>query len=116
MRLVIAFTVGLSLCLATFLIPVATSANSSTSVIATDQYLLVGQLPNQVASGDTTRNSTVLWARSSNPGPIVFFVSTEPSFTHPGLVHTLQSEVTEITQPVKVHVNGLRPGPVRRAL
>jgi phosphodiesterase/alkaline phosphatase D-like protein len=77
-------------------------------VIATDQYLLVGQLPNQVASGDTTRNSTVLWARSSNPGPIVFFVSTEPTFTHPGLVHTVQSEVTEITQPVKVHVNGLR--------
>ena len=110
MRLVIALTVALSLCWAAFLIPVATSADSSTAVIAMDQYLLVGQLPNQVASGDTTRNSTVLWARSSNPGPIVFFVSTEPSFTHPGLVHTVQSEVREITQPVKAQVNGLRPG------
>jgi len=37
-------------------------------------------VPNGVASGETTRTSTVLWARAEQAGTILFELSTDPTF------------------------------------
>lgn len=65
-------------------------------------------LPNAVASGDTTQTATVLWARSSAPGTLVFEISTKPNFRP--VVLTLSAVVTDPSIPVKVMVNHLTPG------
>lgn len=65
-------------------------------------------LINGIASGDTTQQSTVLWARSSTLGDVTFEYSTDPKF------RTVDAEilatVTDTAVPVKVNVNKLQPG------
>jgi len=65
----------------------------------------VAQLPNGIASGDTTQNSTVLWTRSYFAGEVRFEYSTDANFgTIAGSRHTT---VTDPLQPVKVEITGL---------
>jgi 5'/3'-nucleotidase SurE len=61
---------------------------------------------NGVASGDTTQNSTVLWARSLAPGEISVFYAIKDDLGLPTLV---TAEVTDINQPVKIELTGLNP-------
>lgn len=61
-----------------------------------------------VASGDTTRNATVLWTRSTLPGEVTFEYSTSPNFAT--ILGTQTAEVTNPLVPVKVTVTGLDPG------
>ncbi len=65
-------------------------------------------LPNGVAAGDTTANSTVLWTRSTVPGPVTFEVAFTPLFFFPIAERTV--EVTDAAKPVKVQIDGLLPG------
>ncbi|MEA5553739.1 phytase [Anabaena cylindrica UHCC 0172] len=58
-----------------------------------------------IASGDTTQNSTVLWARSIFLGEVTFEYSTDPNFTT--IAGTKTANVTDINLPVKVAVDGL---------
>ncbi len=68
-----------------------------------------GEIPvNAIASGDTTQNSTVLWARSIFPGQVKFEYSTDPNFN--AIAGTKTISVTNINQPVKVEVAGLQAG------
>ncbi|MBD2199935.1 MULTISPECIES: 5'/3'-nucleotidase SurE [Calothrix] len=63
---------------------------------------------NGIASGDTTHNSTVLWARSIFPGKVKFEYSTDANFS--AITGTKTINVTNINQPVKVNVGGLQAG------
>jgi 3-phytase/alkaline phosphatase D len=68
-------------------------------------------LPNGVASGDTTSNSTVLWTRSTAPGTVRFEYSTSPTF---GAIAgtqtaTVANSAEGINTPVKVNISGLTP-------
>ncbi|MDX2131231.1 MAG: alkaline phosphatase D family protein [Planctomycetota bacterium] len=65
-------------------------------------------LPNGVAAGDTTQNSSVLWTRSTVLGPVNFEVSTTPDFST--IIGSFQRTVTDATLPVKVDVANLTPG------
>lgn len=65
-------------------------------------------LPNAIASGDTTQTSTVLWARSSLPGNLIFEVSTKRNFK--SIVHIASREVTDTSVPAKVLVTNLTAG------
>ncbi|MEA5504628.1 5'/3'-nucleotidase SurE [Halotia wernerae UHCC 0503] len=68
-----------------------------------------GEIPvNAIASGDTTQNSTVLWARSIFPGEVTFEYSTDANFS--AIAGTKIASVTNINQPVKVEVAGLQAG------
>jgi len=64
-------------------------------------------LPNGVASGDTTQNSTVLWTRSNNLGQVLFEYSTDPNFTT--IAGSATATVTDPTLPVKVNIASLNP-------
>src|SRR5207253_310485 len=64
-------------------------------------------LPDGIASGDTTANSTVLWAHSTAPGTVRFTYGTDPTFRH--AQGSLAAQVTDPAQPVKVQVTGLAP-------
>jgi phosphodiesterase/alkaline phosphatase D-like protein len=64
-------------------------------------------VPNGVAAGDTTQTSTVLWARGTTVGPVLFECSTDPAFSTDLLTATVT--VTDVLQPVKVQVTGLSP-------
>ena len=64
-------------------------------------------LPNGVASGDTTQNSTVLWTRSNFTGAVQFEYSTSPTFDT--IAGSQTAIVTDPLQPVKVSVAGLTP-------
>jgi len=64
-------------------------------------------LPNQVASGDTTQSSTVLWTRSEVAGTVKFEYSTYSDFSQ--IAGTQTVTVTNPLQPVKVQVDGLMP-------
>ncbi|MBA3441454.1 MAG: alkaline phosphatase D family protein, partial [Pyrinomonadaceae bacterium] len=64
--------------------------------------------PNAVASGDTTRDSTVLWARSSVPGRVIFVVF--PKTISRPLLRFASAEVTDTSVPAKVEITKLRPG------
>ncbi len=77
-----------------------------TSVL-TIQNFAVNGLPNGVASGDTTQNSTVLWTRSINPGTVTFEYSTKADFST--IAGRATANVTNALQPVKVAVTGLAP-------
>ncbi|MDY7020709.1 MAG: alkaline phosphatase D family protein, partial [Cyanobacteriota bacterium] len=68
----------------------------------------VNTLPNGVASGDTTQDSTVLWARSLAEGEITFEYSTDADFN--SLVGTVTATVEETNIPVKVEVTELEAG------
>ena len=65
-------------------------------------------LINGIASGDTTQNSTVLWARSTFPGQITFEYSTDPEFNT--VIGTVTANVDNINVPVKVEIEGLTAG------
>ncbi|MGK7951779.1 MAG: phytase [Xenococcaceae cyanobacterium] len=65
-------------------------------------------LINGVASGDTTQDSTVLWARSTVPGTVTFEYSTDADFSD--IVGTVEGEITETNLPVKVAIEGLEAG------
>ncbi|MBE9212788.1 phytase [Plectonema cf. radiosum LEGE 06105] len=65
-------------------------------------------LINGIASGDTTQNSTVLWARSTFKGEITFEYSTDESFN--SVIGTVTQNVENINVPVKVEIEGLTPG------
>ena len=60
-----------------------------------------------VAAGDTTQTSTVLWTRSSAPGLVEFEYSETPDFQNAQQIH---ATVTDPTQPVKVQLTDLKPG------
>lgn len=62
-------------------------------------------LPNGVASGDTTRNSTVLWTRSTVKGQVTFEYSTDADFRT--ITGKVIATVTDPLQPVKVNIKGL---------
>jgi 3-phytase/alkaline phosphatase D len=67
-----------------------------------------GPLPNGVASGDTSQNSTVLWARPAVAGPVTFEYSTDPNFgtiAGAGVVNVADAMV-----PAKLEVGGLAAG------
>jgi 3-phytase/alkaline phosphatase D len=62
-------------------------------------------LPNGVASGDTTQNSTVLWTRSTVLGEVTFEYSTDANFNT--IVGTETIALTDENIPVKVNIDGL---------
>jgi 3-phytase/alkaline phosphatase D len=64
-------------------------------------------LPNGVAAGDTTPTSTVLWARATATGTLLFELSTDPRFGTNVLPVT--TEITDVRRPGKVRVVGLTP-------
>ncbi|MFS8119997.1 MAG: PhoD-like phosphatase N-terminal domain-containing protein, partial [Microcoleus sp.] len=65
-------------------------------------------LPNGVAAGDTTQNSTVLWTRSTVLGNVVFEYSTDRNFGN--ILGTLTNTATDIAMPVKVQLTNLKAG------
>jgi 5'/3'-nucleotidase SurE len=65
-------------------------------------------LVNGIASGDTTQNSTVLWARSTFTGEVTFEYSTSAEFD--SVIGTVNANVENINVPVKVEIDGLNPG------
>ena len=65
-------------------------------------------LINGIASGDTTQNSTVLWARSTFVGEVTFEYSTDAEFN--SVIGTVTANVDNINVPVKVEIEGLNPG------
>ena len=65
-------------------------------------------LINDIASGDTTQDSTVLWAHSTFPGEITFDYATDPDFN--SIAGSATAIVTDINLPVKVEVSDLTPG------
>lgn len=64
-------------------------------------------LPNQVASGDTTATSSILWARAAAPGSLTFEYSTDPAFG--SILGSTSSLVSDTTLPVKASLAGLSP-------
>ncbi|MBZ8180790.1 alkaline phosphatase D family protein [Oscillatoria salina] len=65
-------------------------------------------LPNGIASGDTTQNSTILWTRSDRLGEVSFEYSTDPNFAT--IIGTAIANVTDTDVPVKVELTNLNPG------
>ncbi|MEM7592979.1 MAG: phytase, partial [Cyanobacteria bacterium P01_A01_bin.83] len=65
-------------------------------------------LINGVASGDTTQDSTVLWARSNVLGNVTFEYATDAEFN--SIVGTVETEVTDTTLPVRVELTDLDSG------
>ncbi len=65
-------------------------------------------LINGVASGDTTQDSTVLWARSTILGDVTFEYSTDADFNT--IIGTVNIGVTDSTLPVKTEVTNLQAG------
>jgi phosphodiesterase/alkaline phosphatase D-like protein len=65
-------------------------------------------LPNGVASGDTTQNSTVLWTHSQSLGTVKFEYSTKADFSV--IAGSKTATVTNAQQPVKVEIEGLTAG------
>ena len=65
-------------------------------------------LVNGIASGDTTQNSTVLWARSTFRGEVSFEYSTDANFN--SVIGTVTKNVDNINVPVKVQIEGLTAG------
>lgn len=68
-------------------------------------------MPNSIegiASGDTTQDSTVLWAKSSVLGPVSFEYSTDGDFSNPAGTQTIT--VTDANLPVKTDITGLEAG------
>jgi phosphodiesterase/alkaline phosphatase D-like protein len=64
--------------------------------------------PNQVASGDTTQTSTVLWTRSTTPGAVTFEYATSSDFGN--IQGAFSQTVTDPLLPVKQEVQNLLPG------
>ncbi len=64
-------------------------------------------LPNGVAAGDVTQTSAVLWARSLATGEVTFAYSTNEDMSD---VQSETANVTDITIPAKVEIDGLTAG------
>lgn len=77
--------------------------------IKLDQPLDLGNLRSlqNVAAGDTTQTSSVLWTRSSAPGTVTFEYSDNPDFSN---AHQIAVTVSNPTLPVKVEISDLNPG------
>ncbi|MGB5632068.1 MAG: alkaline phosphatase D family protein [Waterburya sp.] len=65
-------------------------------------------IPNGIASGDTTSDSTILWTRSTELGDVTFEYSTATDFST--IAGTKTATVSATDLPVKVEVTGLLPG------
>jgi alkaline phosphatase D len=65
-------------------------------------------LPNGVAAGETTSNSSLLWARTTQVGGVVFEVATDPLFAN--IVGTTNVTAIDALEPVKAGVSGLSAG------
>jgi phosphodiesterase/alkaline phosphatase D-like protein len=65
-------------------------------------------LPNGVAAGETTTDSSLLWARSTVVGDVRFEVSTDPAFG--SILSSTTVAVTDPLQPVKAPATGLSAG------
>jgi len=61
-----------------------------------------------VASGDTTQDSTILWAHSQHKGDLVFDYAADTDFKT--VIGTMKASVTDPALPVKVELKGLAPG------
>ncbi|MFM7527643.1 MAG: phytase [Nodosilinea sp.] len=68
----------------------------------------VFSLVNGVGSGDVSQDAVMLWARSTFPGDVTFAYATDSSFS--SILGTVTATVTDINQPVKVHITGLEAG------
>ncbi|MDJ0598006.1 MAG: phytase [Crocosphaera sp.] len=68
---------------------------------------LPNSLVNGIASGDTTQNSTVLWARGTYTGDVTIEYATDANFS--SIIATETLTVTDPTLPVKVQINDLTP-------
>lgn len=90
------------------LVLVASAGMPFSGVQATPSATLPTTLPNGIAAGDTTATSTVLWARSTAPGPLTFEIGTAASFSAPD--YTVSVDVIDPALPVKALVEGLQPG------
>ncbi|WP_052055365.1 alkaline phosphatase D family protein [Myxosarcina sp. GI1] len=64
-------------------------------------------LINGIASGDTTQNTSILWARSDELGDVTFEYSTNPNFSQ--IEGTAIATVSDVNVPVKVAVEDLEP-------
>ena len=62
-------------------------------------------LPNGVAAGDVDQSSVVLWARSTEAGPMTFAYGTDLNASPT----TIDSAVMDVKVPVTVTVTGLTP-------
>ena len=82
--------------------------NRPNNVVGVESFDLAQTLPNGIASGDTTQNSTVLWARSTFPGEVTFEYAKDAYFRT--IAGTVTATVTERSQPVKVEITELQPG------
>ncbi|HUX77447.1 MAG TPA: PhoD-like phosphatase N-terminal domain-containing protein, partial [Anaerolineae bacterium] len=83
------------------------SSNTTMDNILFPLARAAGTLRNGVAAGDTTPTSTVLWARATTIGDVLFEYSTDPTF---GMaVLTATATVTDLLQPVKVQIAELGP-------
>lgn len=65
-------------------------------------------LPNGISTGDTSATSTVLWARSTATGPVLFEVAADVHFDH--VVFSAVAVVNNAMLPVKLKATGLQPG------
>lgn len=93
--------------------PLFDLVGSGFPVVSSDHRLVyvdvaVNTLPNGVASGDTTQDSTVLWTRSLIPGEVTFEYTTDAEFS--AIAGTATATVSDPTIPVKVEVTGLENG------
>lgn len=68
----------------------------------------VADFPNGVASGDTTQTTTVLWARSTIPGELIFELALDSTLSTP--VGLYQAIVVDSQIPVKLELDKLSPG------
>ncbi|MFO0856282.1 MAG: alkaline phosphatase D family protein [Phycisphaerales bacterium] len=67
----------------------------------------LADLPNGVATGETTTNSSLLWAHSTSVGNLSFQVATDPGFAN--IIGTQGVSVSDPTAPVKAGFSGLSP-------
>ncbi len=63
--------------------------------------------PTTVAAGDVTQTSAVLWAHSSNIGPVSWEYTTDPTFATG--ITPINTVATNTLVPVKASVTGLAP-------
>jgi alkaline phosphatase D len=82
-------------------------AGSTLAVLSLSPLALAQTQPNGVASGETTSNSSLLWARPTVAGPVTFEYSTDPAF---GSILGNAVVTADGNVPVKAAISGLAPG------
>lgn len=83
---------------------VANEVSGSVTMYQIGDVVPTGGLPNGVAAGDTTHDSTVLWTRSEATGPVTFTYSMNQDLSGGS---SMTATVTNVWLPVKVSVTGL---------